>query len=106
MADQDLILIDEPRLFVRRLTLNRPDKRNALSNNLRAALFAALEAADKDPAVRVIVLRGAGSCFSAGYICPSTAATRSCPSTPPPAPASGRAMWSRAVSASGTWPSR
>ena len=67
MAEQDLILIDEPLPFVRRLTLNRPDKRNALSNNLRAARFDALEAADKDPAVRVIVLRGAGSCFSAGY---------------------------------------
>ncbi|QUD90532.1 enoyl-CoA hydratase-related protein [Phenylobacterium montanum] len=62
-----LILIDEPRPFVRRLTLNRPDKRNALSNALRAELFAALEAADRDPEVRVTILRGAGACFSAGY---------------------------------------
>ena len=62
-----LILIDNPRPFVRRLTLNRPDKRNALSNALRAELFAALEAADRDKEVRVTVIRGAGSCFSAGY---------------------------------------
>lgn len=63
----ELILIDDPRPFVRRLTLNRPEKRNALSNKLRGALFSALEAADADASVRVIVIRGAGSCFSAGY---------------------------------------
>jgi enoyl-CoA hydratase len=62
-----LILIDDPAPHVRRLTLNRPDKRNALSNDLRAELFAALEAADRDNAVRVTILRGAGGCFSAGY---------------------------------------
>lgn len=67
MAEAPLILIDHPRPFVRRLTLNRPDKRNALSNLLRAELFAALEAADRDPEVRVTILRGAGPCFSAGY---------------------------------------
>ena len=67
MADGDLILIDDPRPHVRRLTLNRPEKRNALSNALRAELFAALDEADRDREVRVIVLRGAGPCFSAGY---------------------------------------
>ena len=61
------ILIDDPRPQVRRITLNRPDKRNPLSNELRTELFAALEAADVDPDVRVTVIRGAGSCFSAGY---------------------------------------
>lgn len=61
------ILIDEPRPHVRRITLNRPEKRNPLSNELRGELFAALEAADRDPDVRVTVLRGAGTCFSAGY---------------------------------------
>ena len=67
MSEPDLILIDNPAPFVRRLTLNRPDKRNALSNALRGALFAALEAADRDEMVRVVILRGAGDCFSAGY---------------------------------------
>jgi len=62
-----LILSDTPRPLVRRLTLNRPDKRNALSNALRGELFAVLEAADADPEVRVIILRGAGTCFSSGY---------------------------------------
>jgi enoyl-CoA hydratase len=67
MTQSDLLLVDDPRPFVRRLTLNRPQKRNALSNELRGELLAALEAADRDASVRVIVIRGAGSCFSAGY---------------------------------------
>jgi enoyl-CoA hydratase len=62
-----LILVDNPAPLVRRLTLNRPDKRNALSNELRGELYGALEAGDRDPDVRVMILRGAGSCFSAGY---------------------------------------
>ncbi|MGC8535078.1 MAG: enoyl-CoA hydratase/isomerase family protein [Rhizomicrobium sp.] len=61
------ILQDDPRPHVRRLTLNRPEKRNALSNHLRGELFAALEDADRDPEIRVIIICGAGSCFSAGY---------------------------------------
>ncbi len=48
---------------VLRLTLARPEKRNALSNELRGKLFAALEAADGDPDVRVTILRGAGTCY-------------------------------------------
>jgi len=66
-AQPQILLIDDPAPFVRRLTLNRPEKRNALSNDLRAQVFAALEAADTDPDVRVTILRGAGVCFSAGY---------------------------------------
>lgn len=64
---EDFVLVDRPAPLVQRLTLNRPAKRNALSNALRARLFALLEEADRDDEVRVTVLRGAGSCFSAGY---------------------------------------
>lgn len=67
MSEAPLILADDPRALVRRLTLNRPEKRNALSNRLRGALFEALDAADRDPGIRVTILRGAGACFSAGY---------------------------------------
>jgi enoyl-CoA hydratase len=67
VSEPDLLLVDDPRPRVRRLTLNRPEKRNALHNRLRGALFEALEAADRDPEVAVSVIRGAGSCFSAGY---------------------------------------
>ena len=48
------------------LTLNRPDKRNALSGALTEALHAALERADLDAEVRVVVVRGAGRDFCAG----------------------------------------
>lgn len=48
------------------LTLNRPDKRNALSAPLVAALRAALAEAAEDESVRVVVLTGAGRAFSAG----------------------------------------
>jgi methylglutaconyl-CoA hydratase len=48
------------------LTLNRPDKRNALSSALLDALHAALDSADLDPEVRVVLLTGAGKDFCAG----------------------------------------
>lgn len=48
------------------ITLNRPDKRNALSAALVAALRAALDEAAADDAVRVVVLSGEGATFSAG----------------------------------------
>lgn len=52
---------------VRRLTLNRPDSLNALSNPLRTEIFEQLEAIDRDPQARVTIIRGAGRAFSAGY---------------------------------------
>ncbi len=69
MADQQepTVVVDDPAPAVRRLTLNRPKKRNALSHRLRGELFAALRAADADPDVRVVIIRGGGPCFSAGY---------------------------------------
>jgi enoyl-CoA hydratase len=67
MSDYSFLLVDDPAEHVRRVTLNRPDKRNALNNALRGEIFDALHAADRDPAVRVSILRGAGKCFSAGY---------------------------------------
>jgi enoyl-CoA hydratase len=48
------------------LTLNRPAKLNALSNDLLAAIMGALDDIEIDPAVRVIVFTGAGRAFSAG----------------------------------------
>ena len=66
MSDE-VLLVDNPADGVRRLTLNRPEKRNALSHPLRGALLDALVAADIDDGIRVTNVRGAGSCFSAGY---------------------------------------
>jgi len=63
----EFLLADEPAPGVRRLTLNRPEKRNALHNGLRSDILGALEEADRDREVNVSILRGAGKCFSAGY---------------------------------------
>ncbi len=65
--DYQLIEVDTPRERIKRITLNRPDKRNPLSNELRGELFHALETGDTDPQVAVMIIRGAGGNFSAGY---------------------------------------
>ena len=88
-----LVLVDDPRPHVRRFTLNRPEKRNAISNALRAELFAGLEAADRDAAVRVSIVRGAGPCFSSGYDLASDLAADQPWYTP-----GGDGAWSRHVS--------
>ena len=48
------------------ITMNRPEKRNALSLNLVHDLLDALQEADQDGGVRVVILSGAGKGFSAG----------------------------------------
>ena len=50
-----------------RLTLNRPDARNALSAALMSALLEALSRAATDPLARVVVIAGAGPTFCAGH---------------------------------------
>jgi len=59
------LLIDD-RGPVQVLTMNRPEKRNALNNALTAALLEALRAADADEEVNCVVLTGAGPGFCAG----------------------------------------
>jgi enoyl-CoA hydratase len=61
------ILVDNPAEYVRRITLNRPEKRNAISTPLRVALLEQLREHDGNKDVRVTIVRGAGPCFSAGY---------------------------------------
>jgi enoyl-CoA hydratase/carnithine racemase len=61
------VLLQETAAGVLRLVLNRPAQYNALSEDLLAALRAALDAAASDPAVRVVVLAAAGKAFCAGH---------------------------------------
>jgi enoyl-CoA hydratase/carnithine racemase len=49
------------------LTLNRPEKRNALSVQLRDEISDALDALAEDTAVKIVVITGAGPVFSAGF---------------------------------------
>ncbi len=51
---------------IRLVTLNRPDKRNALNDELIAELKATLIAADADESLRAVVIRGAGKDFCSG----------------------------------------
>jgi enoyl-CoA hydratase len=60
-------LLTERSGAVTTLTLNRPEVRNAISGSLAAALADAVEAAADDGGVRVVVIRGAGASFCAGY---------------------------------------
>ena len=61
------LVLSERRGAVALLTLNRPDKLNAINGAMIAALDAALDAAEADETVRAIVLVGAGRAFSAGF---------------------------------------
>ena len=62
-----LILLDRPEDGIAVITLNRPEKLNALSTPLLAEFSAALDQAEADPAIRVVILTGAGDkAFAAG----------------------------------------
>jgi len=61
-----LIRIDDPAPGIRRFTLDRPERRNAMSLELRAELLEAVEAALADEQIRAMVVTGAGGHFSAG----------------------------------------
>src|ERR1700757_4729738 len=61
------VLLEQRAGGVLRLTLNRPEARNALSIGLMTALLEALGRAAMDPQTRVVVIAGAGPAFCAGH---------------------------------------
>ena len=63
MADEILCDVQDN---IATLTMNRPEKRNALNSTAIELLVTYLHDLETNPAVRVIVLRGAGAAFSAG----------------------------------------
>ena len=60
------VLLEETRNGVRILRMNRPEKKNALSNDLTRALVRSVEAAASDDEVRAIALTGVGGAFCSG----------------------------------------
>jgi methylglutaconyl-CoA hydratase len=60
------VLVEEKNSRVTIVTLNRPERRNALTIELLTELTTALETASADPKKRVFILRGAGKAFCAG----------------------------------------
>ncbi len=87
----EFIVVDEPATHVRRITLNRPDKRNAISTPMRTEVLDALQRHDHDPEVRVTIICGAGKCFSSGY----DIGTGSLMDDPPIYSAPGDGVWAR-----------
>jgi enoyl-CoA hydratase len=65
MAYQNILV--DTRERVATITLNRPDKLNAMNWPLLAELDEALDAAERDDAVGAIIIKGAGKCFSTGF---------------------------------------
>ncbi len=63
MSDHITLAIDDGVLI---LTMNRPDKKNALSNDMYRRLAEAVEEAQTDPTIRAVLLQGAGGVFTAG----------------------------------------
>lgn len=61
-----MTILVEKRAGYRQITLNRPDRLNALTAEMGAALLAALADAESDPECRAILLTGAGRGFCAG----------------------------------------
>lgn len=61
------LLLDEPAEAVARLTLNRPDSRNALDHDTLDAIAEAMPSLDRGIEVRCVLLTGTGAIFSAGY---------------------------------------
>jgi enoyl-CoA hydratase/carnithine racemase len=61
------LLLDEPAEAVARLTLNRPDSRNALDHETLNAIAEVMPTLDRGIELRCVILTGAGGIFSAGY---------------------------------------
>ncbi|MXU66283.1 enoyl-CoA hydratase [Oceanomicrobium pacificus] len=75
----DEILLREDADGIATLTLNRPDKLNALSDALLAALLAEMDRLAEDRDTRVVILRGAGKAFCAGHDLAEMTAKRQAP---------------------------
>jgi enoyl-CoA hydratase/carnithine racemase len=65
--DYEMIRTDQSHTGIGILTLNRPDKRNAISIQMRREISACLKSWQDDPAIRILILTGAGSTFTAGF---------------------------------------
>jgi enoyl-CoA hydratase/carnithine racemase len=61
------LLLDEPAEAVARLTLNRPEARNALDHELLDGIAKAMPELDRGIELRCVLITGAGKAFSAGY---------------------------------------
>lgn len=75
---------------IARITLNRPEKLNAINDALLKELEAALDRAEKDAEVRFVVIQGAGRAFSVGQDLSGEGTSEVMPPDPELAPSSRR----------------
>jgi 2-(1,2-epoxy-1,2-dihydrophenyl)acetyl-CoA isomerase len=80
------ILLVEDHAGVRKLTLNRPDRKNSVSPELREELLAALDDARSDDDVRCLVITGAGDAFCSGVDLGRSKVTKEASAGEPPPP--------------------
>jgi enoyl-CoA hydratase/carnithine racemase len=78
----DEVIVTRPAEHVLVITLNRPDKMNAINAELADALLTALTGFDADPSLRVAVITGAGRAFCAGRDLRQRAEDQAAPSPP------------------------
>lgn len=64
MTTSHILVTDKDR--IRTITFNRPDKKNALTRSMYSTIADAMESADQDPKIRVIVFKGQAGCFTSG----------------------------------------
>ena len=65
-AEAPVLLVERAESYAT-LTLNRPEKRNALSVQLRDEISDALDSLADDPAIKAVIITGTGPVFSAGF---------------------------------------
>jgi len=66
MSEESQVVLYSTEAGVARVTLNRPEKRNALNDALIGGLLTTLQAAERDTGVRVVLITGAGADFCSG----------------------------------------
>ncbi len=67
MANYETVIYEKAEDKIYRLTLNRPEKLNALSQKLLKELDSVMDEYESNPDASVLIIRGAGRAFSAGY---------------------------------------
>jgi 2-(1,2-epoxy-1,2-dihydrophenyl)acetyl-CoA isomerase len=88
VVSESAILVEVDDDGVSRITINRPEKRNALDAAARDALLAALDLARADAAVRAVLLTGAGDAFCSGADLSGGGSRGDAPAAKPAAPSS------------------
>ena len=76
MDESYMLIIYRVEDRIARITLNRPEKRNALSTTLRRRDRRRAQAAERDDEVSVVLIEGAGPSFCSGYDITPPAGTR------------------------------